>query len=216
MTDFILYIDRSVVRDGKLAELKSTMAELVDFVVTVPFLVLGTVSRVMEISLPTGEQPFALDRDEGEAVWFLGTLTIIKATDENTQGSFSLIEQLAPDGFGPPRHVHDEDDELFYIIDGEVEFESDDLHTNAGPGTTVYLPHGVPHAWRTMGETRLLQCTFKPGFEEFFVEMGTPADRLELPPEPEQPPDTDAIMNRMGELGEQYGFELLGPPLGTG
>ncbi|WP_336362029.1 cupin domain-containing protein [Halalkalicoccus salilacus] len=169
----------------------------------------------MEINLPTGETPFALDRDEGEAVWFAGTLTIIKATGENTQGSFSMVEQLAPPGFGPPRHVHDEDDEMFYIIEGEAEFESGDLHTQAGPGTTVYLPHGTPHAWRTTEQTRLIQLTFQTGFEQFFIEMGTPAERMELPPEPEEPPDVEAIMNRMSELGEKYGFELLGPPLGT-
>ena len=168
-----------------------------------------------DIDLPAGDAPFTLDREDGEAVWFLGSLVIIKATGENTQESFSMVEQLSPTGFAPPRHVHQEDDELFYILEGEAEFDAGDMHTRARPGTTVYLPHGVPHAWRTTEQTRLLQLTFQPGFERFFIEMGTPAERLGLPPEPKQPPDTEAIMNRMAELGKKYGFELVGPPLGA-
>ncbi len=60
----------------------------------------------MSVKIP----PHCLNREEGEAIWFLGTLMIIKATSESTGGAFSLIEQVAPPQFGTPVHVHHGED----------------------------------------------------------------------------------------------------------
>ena len=49
-----------------------------------------------------GTQPYALEREEGQAVWFLGTLVIVKATAEQTAGAFGLIDNLMPAGFASP------------------------------------------------------------------------------------------------------------------
>lgn len=68
-----------------------------------------------------------------------GTLSIIKATSEETDGSFSMVEQLAPAGFSPPLHVHYEDDELFYILSGRVTFEVGNGRITATPGSRVSL-----------------------------------------------------------------------------
>jgi len=56
------------------------------------------------------------------AVWFLGTLMILPATAEQTQGAFGLIEQILPPGFAPRLHVHHNEDEAFYLVEGEASF----------------------------------------------------------------------------------------------
>jgi hypothetical protein len=48
----------------------------------------------------------SLRQNEGEALWFLGGLVTIKAKGEETNGRFALMEQLGPEGFGSPLHVH--------------------------------------------------------------------------------------------------------------
>jgi len=60
---------------------------------------------------------YALGKEEGPAVWFLNTLTIVKATASQTGGAFGLIEQLAPVGAGSPYHVHRAEEESFYILE---------------------------------------------------------------------------------------------------
>ena len=60
-----------------------------------------------------GTGPIALQRDEGEALWFLGVLAIIKAGGKATEGGFAMIEHLTPQGSGSPFHVHRREDEWF-------------------------------------------------------------------------------------------------------
>lgn len=62
---------------------------------------------------------------EGDAYWSLGSLTVLKAIDGNTDGSFSMVEERIPAGQSPPLHVHRSDDEMFYVLDGTVTFEVD-------------------------------------------------------------------------------------------
>ncbi len=68
--------------------------------------------------MPHEIQPRALAKDEGRAVWFLGTLAIVKATAESTRGAFGLIDSVIPAGFESPYHVHHAEDESFYVTEG--------------------------------------------------------------------------------------------------
>ena len=64
--------------------------------------------------MPNAIQPYALAKDEGSAIWFLGTLSFVKATVETTRGAFGLIESVIPAGFASPYHMHHAEDESFY------------------------------------------------------------------------------------------------------
>lgn len=161
------------------------------------------------VSTDSTPEPFVIGPEEGDAYWMLGTLTIIKATGEETDGSFSLSEQLAPAGFSPPKHVHPGDDELFYVLSGRVTFEIGDERITVTPGSTVYAPHGVPHSYVTEEETRSLIQVFKPGFEQFFAAVGRPAESWTIPTEG----PTEEEMAKASEIAGQYGFEIIGPPL---
>jgi quercetin dioxygenase-like cupin family protein len=88
-----------------------------------------------------GTQPYALAKKEGRVVWFLGTLVIVKATGEQTGGAF---DNVMPAGFASPYHVHRNEDESFYVAEGEMAFYVGNERVEAGPGAFVYGPRGVP------------------------------------------------------------------------
>ena len=151
---------------------------------------------------------------DGDAYWFLGTLMIIKATGEDTGGAFSLFEQLAPPGFGPPLHIHHREDEPFWVLEGRVRFRCGDREFVMEGGGYVFLPKGIPHAFRIEGSTpaRLMQMTLPPGFERIVQEIGVPAPARTLPPPGALAPD---LIERLVALGPKNHISLVGPPLGS-
>lgn len=151
---------------------------------------------------------FLLDPGGGDTLWFLGTLMTVKAGSNQTGGAFTLIEQIAPAGFGPPMHLHRHEDEAFYVLDGEVTFTIGDRVREAGPGAFVFLPRGVPHTFVVSepGPARLLQLTTPGGFERFAGEAGEPAAQPTLPP-----PATPDVPRLLG-LMAKYGYEPVGNP----
>jgi mannose-6-phosphate isomerase-like protein (cupin superfamily) len=156
---------------------------------------------------------FAHEPGEGEALWWFGLLATIKATGEQTGGLYSLVEILAPDGYGSVLHVHHQEDEGFYILEGELTFYVGDKTIKARPGSYLFGPKDVPHAFTVdSGPARLLFVLSPAGFEGLVRETGEPARSLTVPPpQPEEPPD-EAEMERLDALGARYGAETLGPP----
>jgi mannose-6-phosphate isomerase-like protein (cupin superfamily) len=120
------------------------------------------------MSLPSG---FKLDVDEGERLRFSGAEVVIRASAETTGGAFSIIEEIDP--LDTPLHVHEREDELFYVLEGEHVFQVGDEEFEVGPGGLVFGPRGVPHAQRRKlprtGRT-LVMCS-PAGFEGFFREL---------------------------------------------
>lgn len=153
-------------------------------------------------------QPYALTREAGQSVWFLGTLMTYKATGSETNNSFGLIEQVLPPGFAPPLHVHHGEDEAFYVLEGQLTFHSGSVEMKAIPGTFVFMPRDIPHWFQVEGDqpARLLQFNTPAGLEHFFAEMGEPAPELTLP----QPGEPDVA--KLFALAPKYNFEILGPP----
>lgn len=144
---------------------------------------------------------------EASAIWFLGTLTSVKATSETTNGAFGLIEQLIPAGFASPYHVHHAEDEAFYVLEGELAFISEGRASKAGPGAYIFGPRDIPHGFRVEASApaRILVLTVPAGFERFVVEMGEPATERVLPPP--APPDMAKLM----VLAAKYHIDILGP-----
>ncbi len=131
---------------------------------------------------------YVLGPGEGESIWFLGTLMTVKAGGKETNGAFTLLEWSAPVGFAPPPHVHYEEDEAFFIFEGDMSVTCGDDSWQAGPGSFVFLPKGVQHGFTVTGAKPLrgLQLTTPAGFERFISESGTPAETGTLP-EPSAP-----------------------------
>src|ERR687895_752740 len=157
---------------------------------------------------------FAHEPGEGEAWWWFGLLATIKATSEQTGGQYTLVEILAPDGYGSVLHVHHFEDESFYILEGEMTFYVGDQTIKAQPGSFLFGPKEVPHAFTVdSGPARLLFVLSPAGFEDLVREMGEPARELSIPPQAEGPPD-EAELQRMAAIAARHGNEILGPPPG--
>jgi quercetin dioxygenase-like cupin family protein len=147
--------------------------------------------------------------EEGEARWWLGGLAIIKATKEQTGGHYTLVEVHEPEGAEVPLHVHHQEDEGFWILEGEFTFEVADRTIKAGPGSFLFGPRGVPHRYTVdRGPARLLFLLSPGGFEEFIYATSEPAERLTLPPSPEAPPSEEE-MEQLMEAARRYGAEIL-------
>ena len=109
-------------------------------------------------------KPYMLKADEGL------TSSDLKASKVSTGGMLTLIESYT-DG-GAPLHVHTNEDEAFYVIEGTITVTVGDEHYEAGPRSFVFLPRGIPHAWDVVGErARLLMITVPAMLEEFLDEF---------------------------------------------
>jgi mannose-6-phosphate isomerase-like protein (cupin superfamily) len=154
---------------------------------------------------------FAHEPGEGEAWWWFGGLATIKATGEQTDGRYSLVEILVPEGDGV-LHVHHLEDEGFYILEGELTFYVGEETIKARPGSFLFGPKDVPHAFRVdSGPAKLLFIFSPAGLEGFIRESSEPARTLTIPPQPEAPPDP-AEMEQLAAIAARYGGEILGPP----
>ena len=157
----------------------------------------------------TQVKPIAHQPNEGDALWFLGTLVTIKSSAESTDGRVGVTENLAPRGGGSPLHIHRNEDEWFYVMEGELTFWVGGETIVAPAGSFVYGPRSIPHTFLvTSDEARFLLVVEPAGFEGFISQIGEPAAELVIPPPPDAPPD----MEKMVAAAAEYGVEIIGPP----
>jgi mannose-6-phosphate isomerase-like protein (cupin superfamily) len=114
---------------------------------------------------------YCLDADAGERLAFAGAIFLLKASADTTAGGFGIIEEANP--LDTPLHVHEHEDELFFVIEGEHVFRVGDEEFPAGPGAVVFAPRRVPHAHRRVVPRtgRFLTVVSPAGFENFFREL---------------------------------------------
>ena len=162
------------------------------------------------MSLPGASGGFARGPGEGEALWFNGGRGVLRATGDQTQGRYAVMELLAPKGFASPLHIHRREDELFVVLSGEVRVQHGEAVIEAVAGSVVYGPRDVAHAFHVdSAEARLLLFFGPAGVEGFFREGGKPAGSLGLPPADEQFLDKQALK----VIASRYDQEFVGPPL---
>ena len=125
-----------------------------------------------------------------------------KADAAQTGGAVTVFESTAAPGEGPPLHLHAEEAEILYVLEGSVRFKLDgDMHDGAA-GTFVFVPRQVPHTWQNVGSepARLLAIFTPSGMESFFEAFGS------LKPDEVGP-------EAFKSLGEASGMSTVGPPL---
>jgi quercetin dioxygenase-like cupin family protein len=143
----------------------------------------------------------------------MGCLFSVLAGSEDTGGRFGLIELVAPKGLEPSRHLHYHDDEGFYVLEGSVTFYVGEETYEAGPGTFVFGPRGVPHSYTFETDVvRMLAFVAPGGIEQHFRDprFAELAGAPTLPP-PTGLPDA-AFLEEMAKDLASYGTELVGPP----
>lgn len=123
----------------------------------------------------------------------------LKASTEDTEGAFTLLEADEPPDFGPPVHIHHDATEAFYVLDGEyVIFVRDEAH-RCPAGSFVFVPAGVPHGFR-VGDVRSRKlnlyapATMVGYFDELSAALARGAAAAELE-----------------GSAERHGMEVIGP-----
>lgn len=102
-----------------------------------------------------------------------GVLYRILISSEQTGGALSLVDSISPIGSGPPLHIHDAEDETFYIVTGTLKFFLDGQTLVKQAGEAVFVPRGKLHTFQVVGDMpcRHLVMLTPGGFESFFAEM---------------------------------------------
>ena len=124
-------------------------------------------------------------------------------------GAYFVMEALVPPGGGPPPHIHRNEDETFYIVEGQCSIRLSGQTVNAAAGDFVNVPRGIVHCFRNEGtSTMRMVLTYSPsGIEKFFEETLEPAlDRRSGPP-----PNIQALADRFVAAGPKYGIEFFAP-----
>ena len=153
--------------------------------------------------------------DDDETLTHLGlvgdTYTIL-VTGDDTAGKYTLIDMHIPPGGGPPPHRHDFE-EMFTVLDGEVEVTFRGQNLVARAGETINVPANAPHGFRNAsGRAARLLCMCTPsGQEEFFMAVGVPVTSRTEPPPGLDGETQAAFIAKSKELAPEYRTELLLP-----
>ncbi len=146
---------------------------------------------------------------------FLGPAiyTTFLATTAETGGDYFVTEALVPPDGGQPPHIHHNQVETFYIIDGQVEVQLADQVNEAKAGDFVHVSKGTPHRFLNRSQTPAkMIITFVPtgDIEQFFREAFEQTTDRSAPPQPLD----DAFIQRMLAAAERHDIEILPPQQG--
>lgn len=126
----------------------------------------------------------------------------------------SVIESLARRGDSPPLHIHEREDEAFYVLDGELHLLVDGTELRLGAGQAAIAPRGSTHTYRVESETaRWLAITTGRDFEQLVRTVGRQAAHADLP-QPAGPP-TPEQADALATTARHHHIALVGPPLAT-
>lgn len=131
-----------------------------------------------------------------------GTLYRTILGTAETGGALSITYGEAGPFLGPPAHMHDHEDEIFIVLEGEMTFEVAGARFSRGPLGTAFVPRGTPHSFITGAHgARCLTVLTPGGFEGFFAEMAR--NQFQMPQE----------MAAVAEIAARYGSRFTGPGL---
>ena len=151
---------------------------------------------------------FKIELPEAPTFQMAGTLWRVLATGDETGGVVGALDERC--AVGPPMHVHDDADEIFYVLDGNLTFFVGEQHIEAAPGAFVYLPRYVHHGFRVDSkEARIFNFVTPAGFEKMVVNNGKPAKFDEAPilPDPNMMRNQDP--KAFEDLWKKYQMRLL-------
>jgi len=161
-----------------------------------------TTTRQLAVSLPAGRPNFGIGAD---------TYSIVM-TGPDTNGAYAFIDMHIPPGGGPVPHAH-ACEEMFYVVEGEVEVFCHDQRVSAGVAAAVNIPGWAPHMFRnlTTVPARLLAVVSPAGLEAQFAEMGARLATRTTPPPPPSAADLAEMIQKLPEIAERYEARILPP-----
>jgi len=152
-----------------------------------------------------------IDHGQGQSLSVVGDSYRILISGEQTGGSYAVIDMLVPPGGGPEPHAHKDMQEMFYVVEGEIEFKMEDGKYIAKKDSFVNIPlGGKVHCFKNMTDNIAhLLCTVVPaGLDGFFQEIGKPIETGTFLPSP-----TLSIeeLSKLKSIAEKYGQKLYPP-----
>ncbi|MCL6285954.1 cupin domain-containing protein [Ruegeria sp. 2012CJ41-6] len=140
-----------------------------------------------------------------EVLDFPGAITLrILLSGDQTGGALEVFEDIVQPGIGPGRHIHHHQDETFFFLEGEFEFEIAGERSRVAPGDVAFIPRSTEHAFKNVGASPgRLRYVFSPAYrmESMFRALHASLQDGAL--------DADA----MARIASQHGQEFTGPPL---
>ena len=151
---------------------------------------------------------------EGRGTWAMASLFEHLANPEQTGGRLGVALVTQPPGIATPLHRHHNESEAFYLLDGQMTYVAGDETYELAAGWFMYLPRGLPHAFRIRGQkpARFVALTVPGGLLRLYDEVGVPATAMRIPEDGEGRSMAEEI-GRWSEVGPRYGLEVLGPPI---
>lgn len=143
---------------------------------------------------------FILRPSEGRPIDLGDFRMSVKATHEQTNGAFTLLEAEEPAGFGPPLHIHRDAAEAFYVLEGEYIIFLDGREASCPAGSFIFIPAGIPHGFRVGGvASRKLNLYTPAAMVGYFDEVADAAKVGEVDP------------NDLSRIALRYSMEVIGP-----
>jgi mannose-6-phosphate isomerase-like protein (cupin superfamily) len=164
--------------------------------------------RDLAMKEPTIFQP-AADRP---AYWLADHRMTLLIPGERTSNAYAVLEALVVPGGGPPPHIHHREDELFYVLEGDIAIRVGERTVRASAGTCVHVPSGAVHTFRNEGSrpARMVVQYAPAGFEKYFSTVGTPGAYGDET----APPVTQETLERFLAYAAQFNLEVLPPERG--
>lgn len=143
--------------------------------------------------------------DEAELRWMGETSTFFLATGESTGGAFALVDERATRGMSVPLHLHREDMESFYVLEGEITlYIGDQPGVRASAGSFAHVPGGTVHGFRVESETARYLILTTPRHGQFYRAITLPSQPGGLPP-------LESIDgSQIHAAAQEYGIEFVG------
>jgi quercetin dioxygenase-like cupin family protein len=146
------------------------------------------------------------------ATWAMGSLFERIATPRET-GSLDIAVVTQPPGVATPLHRHTREAEAFLLLEGTMTYRAGEETFRLAAGDFIYLPRGIPHAFRVTGSNpvRFVGFADPGGLLDLYDEVGIPATQRRLPGDDGLPLDVE--IPRWNEVAPRFGLEVVGPPL---
>ncbi|WP_111685601.1 cupin domain-containing protein [Winogradskyella tangerina] len=143
-------------------------------------------------------KPLVIKNDEGKQQIVLGDHQTVKLSGQDTNNQFTLIEQFNSPGMEIPLHVHSDEDEIFHVLEGELEIQIGSEIKNLKAGDLCFCPRGIPHSWKVIGESKakVLLSIFPSGLELLFAELA-------------QLPSGEPDFSKVAEICKKYNIKFV-------
>jgi mannose-6-phosphate isomerase-like protein (cupin superfamily) len=150
--------------------------------------------------MAAASEAFVLAPGDGRSIDLGAFGMTVKASGDETDGVFSLLEAEEPPGFGPPVHIHHDAAEAFYVLEGEYVMFLDDREVSCPSGSFIFIPAGVRHSFRVGAvASRKLNFYFPAVMVGYFDEL---SDAVR---------DNEVDESLLADIARRHSMEIVGP-----